>query len=120
MLGGGELKYDDENRFVASNAEFQEWQRAESDKASSRPHFICECFFMTARALHLSLGKLAESLGNGDARSQQQLQGMLRRGDGGYQQQQIQTEVRYRPELLFFVHQRLYSAQRFLPFCACM
>ncbi|CAL8466128.1 g5664 [Coccomyxa elongata] len=87
------IDYKDDTR-LAVDAEEQRavQERLNSGNAASTPtyHFICECFFLTAKGLHLGLIKIIQDLYN-LARTQQSLERDLRAMESTLQGMQAQN-----------------------------
>lgn len=86
---------EDETRLAASAAEYKEWQTAAlaADPAPSH-HFICECFYMTARAIHIGFAKMIDTLQGSDMRTYQHLRSHVSANDNSPQGQHVRREVR--------------------------
>ena len=67
VLNNDRLSFQDETRLAMASSEAEELQKKGTGEQSGHPppyHFICECFFMTLKALHLGTVKLINGLGN--------------------------------------------------------
>ena len=64
VQGSSRLDYTEETRLHFSPEEQKAWEErvnsgGEAESLSGfSPHFICECYFMTAKALHMGFSKL--------------------------------------------------------------
>lgn len=68
-LESGRLDFKDETKLSMDAEEYKAWQQRttseQSASTSSSPpqfHFICDCFFLTMKALHLGYSNLINTL----------------------------------------------------------
>lgn len=64
VLQNDRLTFSDETRLAISSAELEAAEKEAAERRQGQPpyHFICECFFMTLKALHLGTVKIIQSL----------------------------------------------------------
>ena len=66
VLRNDRLSFQSETRLAMASSDAEELQKRAVEERSENPsyHFICECFFMTLKALHLGTVKLITGIGN--------------------------------------------------------
>lgn len=66
VLVNNRLDFMEDTKLAMSSDELEELQKTAEERRRGQPpyHFICECFFMTLKALHLGTVKIITSLSN--------------------------------------------------------